>query len=138
MSAVVVDASVWISSLLIRDVNHAVSRSWRRTWIAGGGTFTLPSVILPEIAGAIARRTGRPLLGERAVATILANPANSLVSVDQSLARLASQHAATLSLKGSDAVYTALAEQMGLLLFTWDGEQLNRAAGRIQVQRPAI
>ena len=78
------------------------------------------------------------MLGDQAVATILANPAVSLVSVDQPLASLAARHATSLALKGADAIYTALAEHMGLPLVTWDNEQLTRAAGRIQVRQPAI
>jgi predicted nucleic acid-binding protein len=138
MRAVVVDASVWISSLVSGDVNHGVSRTWRRAWISNGGTFALPSLILAEVAGAIARRTGRALLGDQAVATILANPAINLVPVDQPFASLAAQHAAALALKGSDAVYTALAEQLGLPLVTWDSEQLTRAAARIQARQPSL
>lgn len=138
MSAVVVDASVWISSLISQDVNHVVSRRWRRSWLADGGTFALPLLILAEVAGALTRRTGQARLGDRAVATILTNPAITLVAVDRQLATLAAQHASSFPLKGSDAVYTALAEQMGITLITWDNEQLTRAGGRIQVRQPTL
>ncbi|HEY7032216.1 MAG TPA: type II toxin-antitoxin system VapC family toxin [Thermomicrobiales bacterium] len=138
MSEIVVDASVWISALLSKDVNHGVSRAWRRAWIAAGGTFTLPLLILPEVAGAVARRTGQARLGDRAVATIVANPRVTLVSVDRQLARLAAEHASSSPLKGSDAVYTALAEQLSVPLVTWDNEQLTRVGGRVRVQQPAV
>ncbi|MEA2530271.1 MAG: hypothetical protein QOG89_1915 [Thermomicrobiales bacterium] len=58
-ASAIVDASVWISALLPQDVHHSVSRTWRRARIADGGTFTLPWLILPEVAGAVARRTGQ-------------------------------------------------------------------------------
>jgi predicted nucleic acid-binding protein len=138
VSAVVVDASVWISALIAQDVNHRVSRTWRRSWMRGNGTFALPLLILPEVAGAITRRSGRALLGDQAVATILANPAVTLVAVDRQLATLAAQHASLFPLKGADAVYTALAEQLGVALVTWDNEQLTRAGSRIQVLQPTI
>jgi predicted nucleic acid-binding protein len=119
MSAIVVDASVWISALILQDVNHHVSRRWRRAWLRDGGTFALPLLILPEVAGAVTRRTGQALLGDQAVATILVNPAVTLVPLDRQRATLAARHAASLRLKGSDAVYTALAEHLGLPLVTW-------------------
>jgi predicted nucleic acid-binding protein len=117
-ASAIVDASVWISALLPQDVHHSVSRTWRRARIADGGTFTLPWLILPEVAGAVARRTGQALLGDQAVATILA-----------------AQHAASFPLKGVD---TALAERLGLSLVTWDNEQVTRTGDRIRVLRPAI
>jgi predicted nucleic acid-binding protein len=108
---VVVDASVWISVLIASDANHAASRAWMRQWVDDGKTFVLPLLILPEVAGGVARRTNLPDLGDAAVASIL---------------------------RGADAVYTALAERQALPLVTWDGEQLTRAAGRIRVLRPAV
>jgi predicted nucleic acid-binding protein len=43
-----------------------------------------------------------------------------------------------LPLKGSDAVYVALAERMGIPLITWDNEQLARGAAVIDVRTPTI
>jgi predicted nucleic acid-binding protein len=106
--------------------------------LADGGTFALPLLILAEVAGALTRRTGQARLGDRAVATILANPAITLVAVDRQLATLAAQHASSFPLRGSDAVYTAVAEHLGIPLITWDNEQLNRAGGRIQVLQPSL
>jgi predicted nucleic acid-binding protein len=138
MSAIVVDASVWISALISQDVNHHVSRRWRRAWLRDGGTFALPLLILPEVAGAVTRRTGQALLGDQSVATILVNPAVTLVPLDRQLAALAARHAASLRLKGSDAVYTALAEQLSIPLVTWNHEQLTRTGGRIQALQPTL
>jgi predicted nucleic acid-binding protein len=135
---VVVDASVWISVLIASDANHAASRAWMRQWVDDGKTFVLPLLILPEVAGGVARRTNLPDLGDAAVASILNDPSIALVAIDRPLAALAAEHAAALPLRGADAVYTALAERQALPLVTWDGEQLTRAAGRIRVLRPAV
>jgi predicted nucleic acid-binding protein len=135
---VVVDASVWIRVLVSQDVHHVIRRQWRRQWVDDGGTFVLPLLLLPEIAGAVTRRTGNATLGDQAVTTLRRNPVIRFVPLDEQLARLAARHAAAFPLKGSDAVYTALAERFGLPLVTWDHEQLTRAAGRIRVRQPAV
>jgi predicted nucleic acid-binding protein len=135
---VIVDASVWISVLIASDANHAVSRDWMWRWVDDGKTFVLPLLILPEVAGSVARRTQVPALGDAAAASILNDPSISLVAIDRPLAALAAEHATRFPLKGADAVYTALAEREGLPLVTWDGEQLARAAGRIEVRLPTV
>jgi predicted nucleic acid-binding protein len=135
---VVADASVWISSLLSGDVNHVVSRQWIRRWTRAGGAIVVPTLFLAEVAGAMARQTGQTRLGLRAVTDILASPRIRLDALDRTLAEAAARHAASLPLKGADAVYVALAEQLGVPLVTWDREQLTRAASVIAVQTPAI
>jgi predicted nucleic acid-binding protein len=44
--------------------------------------------------------------------------------------------AADLGLRGADAVYVALAHQLGLTLVTWDREQLTRTASMIVSRTP--
>jgi predicted nucleic acid-binding protein len=138
MSVVVVDASVWISVFVRQDAHHAISREWRLQWTNDGGSFVLPQLILPEVSGAVTRRIGRAVLGLRAAATLRDHPSISLVSLDEGLAEVTLEHAASFPLKGSDAVYTALADQLGIPLITWDNEQLTRAGGRIQVRQPTL
>ena len=95
-------------------------------------------LILPEVAGGSSRRTGIPALGDAAAGSILGDPSIALILLDRTLITLSAQHAATFPLKGTGAVYAALAEREGILLVTWDSAQLTRAAGRIQVQRPTL
>ena len=57
-------------------------------------------VLLPEVAGAVARRTGDPRLARRAVDAVLRLPALRLVQVDDSRARRPGS-------PGADAVYIA-------------------------------
>ncbi len=136
MSAVVIDASVWVSRLVPSDVHHSISRVWLESRAAAGDQFVAPTLALSEIAGAIARRTGRPRSAHDAVAVIARIPALRLVPVDRRLAQLAARLAADHSLRGVDAIYVALASVLSLPLVTLDQEQLTRAASIITAQQP--
>ena len=132
----VVDASVWVSLLVPQDMNHAASRRWLHQYTTDGGVLVEPILLMAEVTGAIARRTGRPELGRRALADILAFPALRLVSVDRRLGGTAAQLAADYRLRGADAVYVALAQQLAIPLVTWDVEQIDRRQPVIQVGVP--
>ena len=132
----VVDASVVVSHLVPHDVHHAASRAWLTRHLSEGGLVIAPALLLPEIAGALARRTGAPRLAQRAVEAVLRSPALRLVPVDDVLARRAAVLAGRLRLRGADAVYIATAATLRQPLVTWDAEQRDRAARVIQVMVP--
>ena len=56
--------------------------------------------------------------------------------VDTNLLQLALDLAADLRLKGADAIYVALAHQLGVPLVSWDKEQLQRSSGLIEAYTP--
>lgn len=132
----VVDASVWVSRLVPQDVHHAASRDWIEREMTGGRFVVAPALLLAEVAGAIARRTGQPQLASRAVERLEHLAGLRLVSVDAPLARSAARLAADLSLRGADAVYVAAARHLDLPLVTWDREQRERAGTLIEVRTP--
>ena len=132
----VVDASVVVSHLVPHDVHHAASRAWLTRHLSEGGLVIAPALLLPEIAGAVARRTGAPRLAQRAVEAVLRLPTLRLVPVDDVLARRAAVLAGRLRLRGADAVYIATAATLRQPLVTWDAEQRDRAARVIQVMVP--
>jgi len=95
-----------------------------------------PTLLLPEVAGAVARRTAEPRLARRAVDAVLRLPALRLVPVDDVLARMAAKLAAQLRVRGADAIYIAVAATLQLPLVTWDVEQRDRAARLVEVFVP--
>jgi predicted nucleic acid-binding protein len=109
-------------------------------WIAGqidrGATVVSPVLALPEIAGAVARRTSRESLGMRATEMVLRLPNIRLVPLDLRLSRLAADIAARLRVRGADAVYVGLAKALNIPLLTWDREQTERARPEIDVIAP--
>ena len=132
----VVDASVVVSHLVPHDMHHAASRAWLTRHVSDGRLVIAPALLLPEIAGAIARRTGVPRLAERAVEAVLRLPGLRLVPVDDVLARSAAGLAGRLRLRGADAIYIATAATLRQPLVTWDVEQRERAARVIVVLAP--
>ena len=104
--------------------------------IADGGWLISPTLLLAEVAGAVARRTGNPRLARRAVAAVLRLPALRLVPVDEVLARAAAALAGQFRVRGADAVYIAAAAALNVPLATWDLEQRERAAHVVEVFVP--
>jgi predicted nucleic acid-binding protein len=133
---IVVDASVWTAFLYPADVHHSSSRRWLDQWSANRGVILGPTLLLVEVSGAIARRTGLPAMGLQGIARIRRSPLVRLVAVDGRLAGEAADLAANLRLRGADAVYVALARREGVPLVTWDQEQLTRAQGVITTHTP--
>jgi predicted nucleic acid-binding protein len=133
----VVDASVWVSQFVPADAHHHAARRWLDAALAAGGwTPVVPAIALPEVAGAVARRTGRPGLGEQVLATLLAVPGLRVVALDVILGTEAARTAARLGLRAADAVYVTVARTLAAPLVTLDDEQAARAAGFVQVVRP--
>jgi predicted nucleic acid-binding protein len=135
---IVIDASVWMSSLLPDDVNHAVSNAWIRRWLLMGNTFIAPTLFLAELSGAITRRTNHAGLGRQAAASALVSQTIQFFALDLSLAEAAARHADSLRLRGGDAVYVALAARRNVPLVAWDKELLGRASNVILVQVPTL
>ena len=137
MADAVIDASVWVSRFVIHDPNHAASTRWLAMTSSTEGLLAAPTLVLPEVAGPIAKITGSPRLAQRVVARMLSVGGVRIVALDRELADGAARLAARLRLRGADAVYVALAERLGLPLVTLDAQQLERGASVIEVQRPS-
>ena len=131
-----VDASVWVSRLLPQDTNHSATRGWLQRHLQEGGLTASPTIVLAEVAGAVARRTTSARLGRRAVRSLLTLPGLRLIAVDRRLAMTAARLAAELALRGADAVYVAAALDLGIPLVSWDDEQRERGSRLVRVGTP--
>ncbi len=132
----VVDASVWVSRFVPNDIHHQSSYHWLEVTLNSGELLAAPALLLVEVAGAVSRRTGRPELAARAVDLLEQLPNSRLVTVDAQLARLAARLAGQHRLRGADAPYVALAQQLGFSLVTWDQEQAERGSAATTVFTP--
>ena len=133
---VVVDASVWVSRLIPQDAHHEPSKRWLEEFSARKGKIIAPVLLLLEVAGAISRRTGEPSLAHQAVNQLQRPGRLRLVPIDRRLGLAAAQLAADLGLRGADATYVAVAQQLGIPLLTWDEDQKEKSGKVIQVLFP--
>jgi predicted nucleic acid-binding protein len=133
---IVVDASVWVSRFLPDDAFHQVSRTWLIETSTAGKALIAPTIMLAELSGSIARRTGNEQLGYLIVQQIRQLPTLQLIAVDDVLGQMAAQIASTYRLRGADAVYLAVAQRLQIPLVSWDREQLNRATGLVSTYQP--
>jgi predicted nucleic acid-binding protein len=132
----VVDASVFVSRLLTHDAHHTPTTVWFEGRIAAGALLIVPAIMPAEVAGAIGRRIdGR--VARRAVESLLRLPALRVVAIDRRLGERAAGLAAALGLRGADATYAAIAQQLAIPLVTWDGEQRVRAARAVATASPS-
>ena len=133
----VLDANVWVSLLLDEDAHHALSDAWFRGMEETRQLFFGPYLLLPEVCGAISRRTGDSQAAEQIMRRLAHLSVLQLLPLDRGLAIRAARLAAELRLRGADAVYVATAQALGVPLVTWDGELLERTAPAVEVRKPA-
>ena len=126
----IVDANVWVIVAIATDVHHQASLAWLNRRVGAGDELIVPSIVLPEIAGPVSRRTGLADTGLRWARRIAAMPGLRIMAVDDEVSLRATDHAANLRLRGADAVYVAVASILGLPLVSWDDE-LRARAGRV-------
>ena len=132
----VVDASVWVSSLIPQDAHHVTTKAWLSQRLASGDTLIIPTLALAEVAGAVSRRTGVTALGHQSAEQILNAPGLRLVALDLGMGAETARLAADLQLRGADAVYVAVAFSLSVPLVTWDQEMKVRSGGFIEVLDP--
>ena len=134
MNFIVVDASLWVARLVPQDAFHTKVRTWMDVSRAEETEFLAPALLLAEVAGAIARRTGEADLAGRAVEYLENLPGLRLVEMDRRLLDQAAHLAAELGLRGADSTYVAVARRLNIPLATLDSDQRERASHRVAIQ----
>ncbi len=133
---IVIDASVWVSFFVKQDVNHAGTQPWLTKILTNQVAIAAPILLLAEISGAMSWRLGRADLGKRIINHLLAIPSLRLVSTGHALGIQAARIAARHQLRGANALYVAVADQLSIPLVSWDKEQIQRVAGLITTYTP--
>ena len=132
----VTDASVWVARLLPEDAHHAATMGWLDDAISRYEILYAPVSLLSEVAGALARRSGRSRIGREALETLQEVPSLRLEPIGHDLALLAGELAADLRVRGADALYLALAVRLTVPLVSWDREQRERGSGAVRTLSP--
>jgi len=135
-SPVTVDASVFASAFTPSEPAHKASKAFMLDIREQAIPIIVPVLVLPEISAALSRGQGKPELGKAFVQELKYFPNTTFVDIDGTLADLAVDIAAEHRLRGSDAVYAAVALRFGTELITLDREQLERLPKVLPVKAP--
>ena len=135
-SPVTIDASVFVSAFIPIEPSHQKSRKFMLRVREQVIPIIVPFLVLPEISAALARGHGNPEAAKAFVLELKNLPNISFMDLDESAADLAVDIAANNRLRGSDAVYAAVALRFGTELITLDKEQLLRLKKLIPVRTP--
>jgi len=131
-----VDASVFLNAFNDTEFGHEGSVAFFERLRSIAAPMLEPTLLLPEVAATIARGYTDAVLARSLVSAIAHLPNLILVSLDRELAEQASDIAATFRLRGSDAVYVAVALRFNTDLVTRDREQRERVAGAVRALTP--
>lgn len=133
----VVDANVWVARAVETEPDSLTSRRWLGRQLRSGTAFFIPNLAVAEVAGALARRWGDSPRALSAVRAVVQFPRLQVLPLDETLGNRAVELAARLQLRGSDAVYVALAESLRVPLITWGTELLDRAPAVVATLQPS-
>jgi predicted nucleic acid-binding protein len=135
-SPLTVDASVFVSALSSAEPDHRESADFLRTLSDRPRPLILPTLVKPEIAGAVVRRTGDQQLALRDAELGFLGGQVVFVALDAALADEATELAASSGLRGADAVYAATARRFDAILVTLDSEQQDQLPADVVARRP--
>ena len=132
-----IDASVFLNAFNPYETGHSDSQRLLAHLQAQAWPIVVPTLLLPEVSAAICRGRDDPTLARGFVAALRRLPHMVWVSLDDLLAQQAAEVAAECRLRGSDAVYAAVALRFGSTLITLDREQRDRMVGAVTARYPA-
>jgi predicted nucleic acid-binding protein len=132
-----VDASVFLNGFNPYEPGHEESRRLLAQMQEQAVPIVVPTLLLPEVAAVISRGREDAGLARRFSATLRRLPHVVMIPVDDTLADQAADVAAQYRLRGSDAVYAAVALRFGSTLVTLDREQRERVVEVIPTRVPA-
>lgn len=121
-----VDASVFLNAFNLGETGQEDSNRFLNHLQAQAIPIIVPTLLLPEVAAAISRGRQDANLAEAFANTLSRLPNLIFMPLDTLLAQQAAEVAAQHRLRGSDAVYAAVALRFGSHLVTLDREQRSR------------
>lgn len=136
-STYTVDASVFVNGFNPYEAGHEESRRLLVLLQEQAAPIVVPTLLLPEVAAAIGRGRQDADLAREFAAALSRLPYLVLIPLDTTLAQQAADVAAQHRLRGSDAVYAAVALRFGSTLITLDREQRERVTSAILTLYPA-
>ena len=136
-SVFTVDASVFLNAFNPYEVGHEDSHRLLARLQQDAAPVIVPTLLLPEVAAAISRGREDERLAHEFAASLSRLPHLVFVPLDMTLAQQTVDVAAQHHLRGSDAVYAAVALRFGSTLITLDREQRERVGDVVAARYPA-
>jgi len=127
VTALVIDASVWVSAADPTDRMSEPSRAFLSQVAARELPIVLPEFAKLEIACALARRFRSAEHGRSLADQTLESPRMSTYSVNRAVLRRAIELGTRNRLRAGDALYAAVAQAAEGQLVSWDRELIERA-----------
>ncbi|MBN2394483.1 MAG: PIN domain-containing protein [Anaerolineae bacterium] len=131
-----IDASVHINALNPSEAGSTESQICLQRLVVMQQPFFSPTLLLVEVAAAIARVLDDAGLALELTRGIQALPRQLWIPLDNAMAELAAQLGVHARLRGADAVYAAVARRYGATLITRDRQQLDRLSALVRVMTP--
>jgi predicted nucleic acid-binding protein len=131
-----VDASVFVNAFNPHEEGHAASLRILSAIQEREDPVIVPTLLIAEIAAAIARATNDRTGARQYAMATAALPHLTLVSLTTAVARQAADLAATHRLRGADAMYVAVARRYGTTIVSRDDEQRTRGAAVVTCETP--
>src|SRR5262245_38055502 len=123
---VTVDASVFVNALSPDEEGSDVSAKFISQLKQDGVVLMQPTLFITEIVASIARKQDSIDIALEVLHDLGKLPNLTLIELDSDFTNFASEVAAMNRLRGSDAVYAAVALRFGTELITLDKAQLDR------------
>jgi predicted nucleic acid-binding protein len=130
---VTVDASVFVNAFSPAESGSDQALEYIDQLRKENVPIIVPALLLPEVTAAIARKQSNTELALQLMNGIRDLPNITLIDLDKSLAELSSELAAQYRLRGSDAVYAAVALRFTTHLVTLDRQQLERLVDAVPI-----
>ncbi|HZZ41913.1 MAG TPA: type II toxin-antitoxin system VapC family toxin [Tepidisphaeraceae bacterium] len=132
-----IDASVWVNADSPEEQNSASSREFIDRVKANRIPVVVPMLLKVEVAATIGRATKDAVLAREFAERLTALKLMRWVVLDDVNADVAVKLAGEHGLRGSDAVYAAVALSHQCVLISLDREHLSRMKGVLPVYTPA-
>ncbi|MEA1984629.1 MAG: type II toxin-antitoxin system VapC family toxin [Euryarchaeota archaeon] len=128
------DSSVIVAALRRQEKDHLAAKDLLRK-VKDGQHFAIePYIVLVEITAAIKRRTGSKELAMRVKNDLLAIDTINFVELNTDSATDAADIAASIGVRGMDAIVIQVARDFNIPLVTLDREMVEKATSLVDVQ----
>ena len=129
-----VDTSMFVASLRPEEPHHVQSNRLVALIEADVHQVVLPLTVLVEVVASLRRRTGSELLARRAERNLRGFASIRFEPINEARVLAAVRIAATIGLRGMDAIVVQVAQEFGATLVTLDAEMAQRAANLVAVR----